>query len=114
LLSPRTPRSPLLTLLPYTTLFRSRDTKSLLLSAGNIVSSLNNHCIVASREFLHKGVCLGKLTYSLHFFIRCVFITPADIVVNCSGKKHIFLKHHGYLVTQCFQVVFSDINTSDF
>ena len=88
--------------------------RSLLLSTGYVVTAFHDHGIIFIRELLNKAVGLRQLTDSLDFLVAGVLITPADIFIDTSCKQDIFLKHHGHLVTQCFQVVFSYVDTADF
>ena len=92
---------------------RSRDTESLLLTTGHVVTALHDHRIVFIRKFLNEAVRLGQLTYSLHFLVAGVLITPADIFINASRKQDIFLQHHGHLVTQCLQIILAHIHAAD-
>ena len=70
---------------------RSCNTKALFLTAGYIVTALDNLCIVAVWKFLDKAVSLCQFTYILYFFVGCTFISPADIFKNSTGEKNIFL-----------------------
>ena len=66
------------------------------------------------REFLHESVRLCKAADPLHFFITGIFISPADVVINRTCKQDVFLKHHGYLISERLQIVITYINASDF
>ena len=55
-----------------------------LLTAGYVVTALNDHCIVAIRELTDESICLGQLTDPPNFFLTGMFITPANIVIDAS------------------------------
>lgn len=60
------------------------NTQTLLLTAGYVVTALNDHCIVAIRELTDESICLGQLTDPPNFFLTGMFITPANIVIDAS------------------------------
>ena len=45
----------------------------------------------------------------LNLFHGSIRIAPAKILCDRSGEQHIFLKYHRYGITQCLQIIGSDI-----
>lgn len=62
----------------------SRNTKTLLLSTGDICSSLLNVGIISIRHRLNEFIRTGKATGFFYFFIRRLFISPAEVLFYCS------------------------------
>ena len=92
----------------------SGDTQTLFLTAGNIGSALLNISIVFVRHFLNEVIRTGKLTRSAALFLRSLFISPAQILQNGTGKQHILLKYNCYLVTQTIHMVVTHIHAANF
>ena len=70
---------------------RSCDTEALFLAAGYVGSALLDVGVVALRHPVDKFISAGKTADTLALFFRSIFITPAKIVENGTGKQHIFL-----------------------
>ena len=69
----------------------SCDTEALFLAAGYVGSALLDVGVVALRHPVDKFIGAGKTADTLALFFRSIFITPAKIVENGTGKQHIFL-----------------------
>ena len=47
------------------------------------------------------------------FFLRCLLVAPAQIILYSAAEKHVFLKHHGHRAAQGFELVIFNISASD-
>ena len=69
--------------------------------------------IIFIRETLNEFICTCKPTCFHTFFIGRLFVSPAQVIQNTSGKQYIFLQYYGHLITQGLQIIASDILTAD-
>ena len=70
---------------------RSGNAKALFLPAGNICTALLDISIIALREGLDKTIGFRQNTGLFHFFIGSIFIAPTQVILNRTGKQHVFL-----------------------
>ena len=55
---------------------------------------------IAVLHIVNKLGSLSKLAGMLNFFLRGIFISPAQILRYRSGKEDVLLQNHGYLITK--------------
>ena len=65
--------------------------------------------IVAIRHSLNKLIRTGKTAGTAALFLRRVFVSPAEVVQDTSGKQDILLQHDRHFITKHFHIVASDI-----
>src|SRR5699024_1760266 len=88
---------------------RPGDTEPLLLTSGNIASALFDMRIAAIRHSLNKLIRTGKTAGTAALFLRRVFVSPAEVVQDTSGKQDILLQYDRHFITKHFHIVASDI-----
>ena len=92
----------------------ARNTQTLLLTAGNIGTALFDPGVILVRELLNELVGLGQAAGLFYLGICCVGITPAEIVLDGTGKQYVFLENYGNLVAQGFQIIFAHVHAAHF
>ena len=69
--------------------------------------------IIFIRETLNEFICTCKPTCFHTFFVGRLFVSPAQVIQNTSGKQYIFLQYNRYLVSQYFQIIILDIPSAN-
>ena len=92
----------------------SCDTETLFLTAGYVRSALLYVGVVAFRHPVDKFIGARQAADSFALFFGSVFITPAEVVENRTGKQYVFLQNNGYFISQSFHIVGTDILSADF
>ena len=88
---------------------RPRDAESLLLPAGDVGAALLDVGVIPVREGHDELVRLRALARLDEFLIRSIGISPAEILLDRPGEKHVLLQHDGDLIAQAFEVVILDV-----
>ncbi len=92
---------------------RTGNTEPLLLPARYIGSALLNIGIIFLGKFFDKIIRLCKLAGTDQLFVRSLLISPAEVFLDRSGKKYIFLQHHRNFIPQSLDIIVSNINTAN-
>ena len=92
---------------------RSCDTKTLLLTARNVASSLLDIGIVSIGEAFDEFICAGKLADRAAFFLGSIFIAPAEVVKDSSREKNVLLENYRNAVSESFEIVGLNVLAAD-
>lgn len=69
----------------------TRDTKALLLTTGDVVSALFDMGVISLWERVDELICTCKPAGFPAFFVSCLQISPAQIVIDGTGEQYIVL-----------------------
>ena len=88
------------------------NAQALLLTARNIRAALFDPGVVALGEAVDKLVGAGQMRCLADFLVGGVRVAPTQVLGDGAAKQHVFLQHHGDLVTQRVQVVVAHVHAA--
>ncbi len=83
----------------------SCDTQTLLLTTGYVGSALFDVGVVLVRHLLDKFIGAGQLTGRGCTLLWWFLLPQRRFSRMVPGEQHIFLQHHGYLISQRLHII---------
>ena len=83
---------------------RPRNSKSLTLTARQVIRALFEHGRIAQREALNKPMSASELSRSYHLLQRRMRLNHSYILADGSPEEEVLLQHDPYLAPQVSQI----------